>query len=462
MRRPWLLLSLCLVTGCAYYNGMYNANRLARAAEKAEREGRTFDASSLWGQVGVKADTMLARHSDSQWADDARLLRGKSYQRLGDCNSAVTVLHELLLSTSDSTITEEAAFLMGRCYQSLGNADEAGHAFQRLVNSSDPVRRKEALFHYGRSLRMGGRYAEALDFLARSDDSRSAGERSAALAGVGRLDESIALAESLIVAGDTAAPWDSTLALIGRHDATRASALTDRLVTSLTSTPLQQAAWIFADGERMLRQDVAGGERRLAQSVQLSPDGPYAAQARLLFLRVRMERVETADSLRMISSDLDDILQNAGTTGLQLGRYVRISSLVLDAVDSASAGGSSPDLRLFLAAELARDSLEMARFAGRLWHRLAADYPASPYAAKAWLALGALDSSATDSTAAVLASRYPDNPYTLAVRGEDTPGFAALEDSLLRFSTVLRRSIRPTPPSRQPAPGSRPGGLNEN
>jgi tetratricopeptide (TPR) repeat protein len=405
---------------------------------------------------------VLARHGDSQWADDARLLRGKSYQRLGDCNSAVTVLREVLLSSADSSITEEAAFLLGRCYQALGNADEAGHAFQRLVNSADPARRKEALFHYGRSLRMGGRYAEALDFLARSDDARSAGERAAALAGIGRVDESIALAESLIVVGDTSAPWDSTLALIGRQDVARASALTDRLVASLKATPLQQAGWVFADGERLLLQDVVAGERRLAQSVQLSPDGPFAAQARLLFLRVRMERIETADSLRMIRTDLDDMLQSAGTTGLQLGRYSRVSTLVLDAIDSVSAGGSSPDLRLFLAAELTRDSLEMSRFAGTLWRRIATDFPGSPYAAKAWLAIGALDSSAADSTASVLASRYPDNPYTLAFRGEDAPGFAALEDSLLRFATVLRRSIRPTTPNRQSAPGARPTPLNEN
>jgi tetratricopeptide (TPR) repeat protein len=441
---------------------MYNANRLARAAEKAEREGRTFEASSLWGQVGVKADTVLARHGTSQWADDAMLLRGKSYQRLGDCNSAVTVLREVLLSSSDSVIAEEAAFLLGRCYQALGNADEAGHAFQRLVTSADPARRKEALYHYGRSLRMGGRYAEALDFLSRSDDSRSAGERSAALAGLGRIDEAVALADSLIVAGDTTAPWDSTLALIGRHDVGLATALTDRVVSGLKASPVQQAAWVFADGERLLRQDDVAGERRLAQSIQLSPDGPFAAQARLLFLRVRMERTETADSLRRIRADLDDMLQNAGTTGLQLGRYMRISSLVLDAIDSVAAGAASPDLRLFMAGELARDSLEMPRFAGVLWRRIATEYPASPYAAKTWLALGALDNGVPDSTEAVLQARYPDNPYTRAFRGQDAPGFAVLEDSLLRFAAALRRSLRPIGPSRQAAPAAPSNRFNEN
>jgi hypothetical protein len=111
---------------------------------------------------------------------------------------------------------------------------------------------------------MGGRHVEALDFLSRSDDSRSRGERAAALAGTGRVDEAIALAESLMVAGDTTTPWDSTLALIGRHDVPRASALTDRLIASLKSTPAQQAAWVFADGERLLLLDPVAGGRRLA------------------------------------------------------------------------------------------------------------------------------------------------------------------------------------------------------
>ena len=464
MRRAGLLLGLVLTTGtgCVYYNGMYNANRLARAAEKAEREGRTFEANNLWGQVGVKADTVLARHSGSKYAHDARLLRGKSYQRLGDCSSAVTVLREVVVSAPDSVLVEEAAFLLGRCYQTMGDAEGAGHAYERLVNSADPERRREALYQYGRSLRLGGRYAEALDFLSESKDPRSAGERAAALAGVGRVDESVAIADSLIVAGDTTAPWDSLLSLIGRRDALRASAMTDRLLTSLQSSPVQKAAWAFADGERLIPLDQEAGERRLTQALQLSPDGPFAAQSRLVFLRIRMARMTTLDSLRAVRTDLDDMLQSAGSTGIQLGRYLRIASLVLETADSVTAGAASPDVRLFLVAELTRDSLEMPRLAGILLNRIATEYPASSYAAKAWLALKATDGIAADSVDAILSARYPNSPYFLAARGEDAPGFVALEDSLYRFAIAMRRTVRPTAPNRQPAPGSPSTRLPEN
>jgi hypothetical protein len=104
----------------------------------------------------------------------------------------------------------------------------------------------------------------------------------------------------------------------------------------------------------------------------------------------------------------------------------------------------------------------MPRLAGMLWNRLAAEYPDSPYGAKAWLALGALARIDADSTEAILMARYPDNPYTLAVRGADAPGFAVLEDSLLRFAIAMRRSLRPPTPSRQQAPGSPSTRLPQN
>jgi hypothetical protein len=167
-----------------------------------------------------------------------------------------------------------------------------------------------------------------------------------------------------------------------------------------------------------------------------------------------MERIETMDSLRAVRIDLDDMLQTAGATGLQLGQYMRISSLVLDASDSVAAGAPAPDLRLFLAAEVTRDSLDLPSLAGILWRRIVLEYPESPYAAKAWLALGALDRSGADSSLAVLTERYPDSPYYLAAQGQDAPGFVALEDSLFRFAIAMRRAARPLTPGRQPAPSS--------
>lgn len=69
---------LLLLTGCVYYNGMYNANRFASRARKAELNGRTFEAQEFWAQAEVRADTVVARHPDSKWTDDAQLIRGEA------------------------------------------------------------------------------------------------------------------------------------------------------------------------------------------------------------------------------------------------------------------------------------------------------------------------------------------------------------------------------------------------
>ena len=81
MRPPALILgglALGLLAGCAYYNGLYNANRLVKAAEKAEREGRVGEARSFWAQAAVKAESVVARYPESKYRDDALLLRGRA------------------------------------------------------------------------------------------------------------------------------------------------------------------------------------------------------------------------------------------------------------------------------------------------------------------------------------------------------------------------------------------------
>src|SRR5262245_48267090 len=103
---------------------MYNTKRLAGRARRAEREGRTFDAASLWGQVGVKAESVLAQHPNSKWADEARLLQGTSYIKLRNCTQGVVPLEQVLARSSNPALTEEAASLLGGCRTTMG--DPAG------------------------------------------------------------------------------------------------------------------------------------------------------------------------------------------------------------------------------------------------------------------------------------------------------------------------------------------------
>jgi len=91
------LLASALLGGCVYYNGMYNTNRLAKAARKAERDGRVFEATNLWGQVITRAESLVVRHPRNKYADRADVLRGLALARLDQCPAAVAPLDRLSL-----------------------------------------------------------------------------------------------------------------------------------------------------------------------------------------------------------------------------------------------------------------------------------------------------------------------------------------------------------------------------
>src|SRR5207237_282203 len=59
---------------------------------------------------------------------------------------------------------------------------------------------------------------------------------------------------------------------------------------------------------------------------------------------------------------------------------------------------------------------------------------------------------ARDSLVAALDSRYPASPYTLALRGGDSPAFAAAEDFLAQSLGVEGEALRELPPVARVAP----------
>src|SRR5207302_556559 len=76
--------------------------------------------------------------------------------------------------------------------------------------------------------------------------------------------------------------------------------------------------------------------------------------------------------------------------------------------------------------------------AGRLFVGFARTHPGSPFAPKALVAALAVLPDAHDSLVAALDARYPASPYTVALRGADSPAFAAAEDFLAQSLGVER------------------------
>ena len=113
------------------------------------------------------------------------MLRGVALARLGQCDEAMTPLTRISLASIKPELTEEALLATGLCQIKLGNPAAGDVAFTQLLDSKDPVRRREARVQHARILREAGKYQEALSALEGVRDPRAEPERLLALAGTG-------------------------------------------------------------------------------------------------------------------------------------------------------------------------------------------------------------------------------------------------------------------------------------
>ena len=436
-----------LLAGCVYYNGMYNANRLAGSARKAEREGRTFEANNLWGQVATKAESVLVRHPRSKYAEEASILRGLALAKLGQCEQALGPLSRVGVAHLKPELREETWLATGRCQLTLGNIAAADGAFAQVVESKSPARKREARFQRARTLRALGRYEEAVTLLQASQEPRALPELLLALAGAGRLSESMALADSLIAKGDTTQPWDSLVVTLGRQDPSNASSLVDRL-RRLQRTDEKQARWLLDDGLRLVSTDSARALVRFREAVKIGGAGDAAGRAGLQLVRLDLRRVSRPQELSPAMQALSALAQKHRTVAQDVSQLQATVLRVMTSSDSVPAGSPQGDLRLFLLGEAARDSLEAPRLAHGIFLRILSEWPDSPYAPKAVLAAQQLDSEWADSGRVLLETYYLDSPYLAMIRGEQDSVYRSLEDSLGAFaaaSAVPSARGRPRP-----------------
>jgi tetratricopeptide (TPR) repeat protein len=439
-----LLAALALLGGCVYYNGMYNTNRLAKSARKAERDGRVFEANNLWGQVITRAETLVVRHPRSKYVDQANMLRGLALARLDQCPAAVDPLGRPSVIDRSGDLAEEAALALGNCRLELGDLALADIAFARVLDSRDPRRRHEARVRHAHILRVTGRYEEALAIMRQSSGSHDRNELVLALAGAGHTDEAFALADSLLAKADTSFVWDSLVAELGREDPRTASVLVTRLQADPRATPEIKARRLHEDAIRLAAVDSASSLARLEEAAALPGHTESSGRARLRLLQRRLSGARTLEDLAPIHDSLAVLGKREGGAGAEATVLAATASRLRSLADSVGPGMPQGDLRLFLGAEAARDTLGAPALAVGLFRRVADDWPASPYAPKALLAVGQLDPSEAEASRARLDSLYPDSPYLALVRGQDAPGYRELEDSLAAFAGKQVVRARPT------------------
>lgn len=442
--RAALVVCAAFLGACAYYNGLYNANHLAAEAARARREGRPAEARSLWEQAALKAESVAVRHPHSRYRDEALLLQGESFRDAGACPRAIEPLTLVIDSGGQTGERNRAALALGECFHRQGDFGRARQTLTPLVSNPDVSLQRPARLWRARALLADGDPQAALADLDLLDGQDIQFERAAALALLGRTDEAAAVLAGLSGPFDEPS-WRTALDVLGQKSPALASRVTDQLVDRHDVGSGARARLLLADADRWASAGMpAQTTDRLRQASAAAPD---SADGRVGAARVAVADLRTANTREALAT-ITGALTRAVDDG---GAGARIAELSLAVLRRISDARESPDadLRLFLAAEAARDALHADPLAASLFLEVARDHPGSPIAAKALLAGAQLDAMVADSVLRVVRERYAESPYWLMSQGLDPGTYPAVEDSLRNLAS---RQTPPDPGRARPRP----------
>ena len=440
-RRRVLLaaLPLLVATGCAYYNGLYNARQLAGEARRAEREGRRAEARSLWSRAATKAESVAVRFPTSKWRDDALLLQGQALLRIDACTRAVAPLRLAADSSPDHGIRNEARIGLGRCRLFMREPAVAAVALSEVLPDGDSLAIDRALYWRGQAWLDLGQPAAALEDLERTSHPDAVFPLAVALTRLERGAEAAAALASRLGRAYQEQGWLGTLDTVGRKHPAMAGELVEQLTLREDLTVGQRARLLVADGERWIAaRDTATAVERFRAARDIARDSieGRVARAWLGVLGVRAaERLSAVDSLH---AELSAAVQQGGRPVQIAGRITGI----LRRADSLLELPAADELQLFIVAEQLRDSAHAVPLAGRLFTEIATRYPESVLAPKALLAAAQLRLPGADSLIEVVRTRYAGSVYARALTGDAGDRYQAVEDSL-RALLAPRRGRTP-------------------
>ena len=386
-RAGWVLVGVA--AGCAYYNGLYNANRLMNQAETAQEQGRSGEARALYAQAAVKAESVAVRYPTSKWRDDALLLWGRGLRRGGSCDEAVQPLQLAVDSSPDPTLRQRAALELGACRVVIGEPDAAVRVLAPLLDAGDSAVAAGAVLWKGRAELARGAYGAATEDLLRAPPDSAAFDLARAYGAADSAGAARGVLQAQLAARYDEGRWLPALDSLGARDGDAAADLTDALAARADLTAGERARLLLADGERWeARGELHRAAGRYAAAGRAAPDSLEEGVAGARLVLVDLKRAEDPAQL----PELLRRVREATRVGGEAARLARPAEGALQRAVWALEPPATPDdaVRLFGAAEALRDSLEAPKLAAALFWRIPQDHPTSFVAPKALLAAAAL------------------------------------------------------------------------
>lgn len=134
--------ALLTLTGCVYFNTMYNANEAydqgyALYREEQRKGQNTRNQSREQFRRAVeKGKKIIAEHPDSKYVDDAYMLVGKSYYYLGQYSLAKNFLEDLNENFPESPLLAEGRLFLGRSYMETEDYSLARYHLESLAEGN--------------------------------------------------------------------------------------------------------------------------------------------------------------------------------------------------------------------------------------------------------------------------------------------------------------------------------------
>lgn len=426
MRRTLVLL--LLLTGCTWSNSLYHARRLSQSALRAEREERSFDATSFWGQAAVKADSAFARSPDGASGTEALWLRGRALARLGDCEAARPLLERAAVQARDVDWRDALLLELARC-RTLGASPEEALELLLPLATSDAVEeevRRPARLLAARTLGALHRWEDALPLLDGRDERAVTWQRAITLSHLGRFDEAMALVEPWIAEQDTITAWvDLVRAVAARQPP---EPLLGRLATLPSANDTTRSQWMLAAAQAAAGRDPSAS-RALLEEVAEMPRSPAVSRARILLAEVLVAEAHDSLTLAAALAALAEVGGDDAAARVTAEHLAAWGRAILTDVDTLDAGAPDGDLATLFDAMVARDTLEAPRLASWLLRRLERHWPESPYVAKALLMRMPLEPDSVEALRSRL-ERATDSPYLALMQGRGDPRYGELEWAL--------------------------------
>jgi hypothetical protein len=401
-------------SGCVYYNGVYNAQRAAKSGDARLRSDQDDQAIAQFQLSAERAETVLARFPTSSWRTRVLYLAGRGAALAGNCETGRPRLLEFLATpAAEPADVDRARVALAACDFRLSRVAEARTRLDSLLEVPDRETARQARLWAARAALAQGDLDAVPGYLGRMETGVLPWE----LINASLNARDYVRVESLLVVRATRGDFrDDAVRAVRDLGSAGRFAGAERVVRAYDAIRVRdqnRGALHYVLGEQWVR---AGGDSMAA--VHLTTARELAARdsvvsreagARLAYVALR--RATSLPQADAVMTRMDSAVTRTPYARRLDEQYLLVRLLATQADPTGAA--------LYLAGEVARDSLRAPLLAAGLFTRLAREQSTTPLAPHAWYAASLLLPDSAETWHRRVLTDFGYSAVAARLRGED-------------------------------------------